>query len=84
MAHSMLEVFYSRQMRMSGMHTSREGKAPTAEVKVISHTDVLALLPLPVVTFAVSSTDTVRMLGMFSRPVRISHAEAFASISVDT
>lgn len=67
----------------SFMCTSREGNAPTAEVNSISQTDVLALLPVPVLVLAVSSTDTVPMLGMFSRPVRNSQAEEFALNSAE-
>lgn len=49
-----------------------------------SHTEVLALFPALKVMLAVAfSTETVPMLGMFSRLVSTSHAEALASISVD-
>ena len=47
----------------------------TAEVKVTTHT---AFRPLDV-----SSTDTVPTLGMFSKAVKSSHAEAAALISVE-
>ena len=66
------------------MHTSSEGNSPTAEVNTISHTDVFVSLPLPALLLPVSSTDTVPMFGIFSRPVRNSQADALASNSVET
>lgn len=66
------------------IRTSREGNSPTAEVNTICHTDVFVSLPLLVLLLPTSSTDTVPMLGMFSRPVRNSQAEALASNSAET
>lgn len=65
------------------MRTSREGNSPTAEVNTMFHTDVFTSLPLPALLLPVSSTDTVPMLGMFSRPVRNSQADALASNSAE-
>lgn len=70
--------------RGASCFTWRVGKAPTADVKVTSQTDVFFSPSLVVaVTLAVSSTLTVPILGMFSRVARNSHAEALASISVE-
>lgn len=68
---------------MISEHTSREGKGPTAEVKVIAHTDVFALSPADVPVTFPSSTLTVPMLGMFSNAFSTSQADASALTSLE-
>lgn len=53
-------------------------------MNVTTHTAVVASVPSPRVTLpGLTSTDTVPTLGMFSRPVKSSHAEAAVLISVE-